>query len=653
MKKIILFFLILFTLLSLALFLSGCIAGDLNEPTYFQDIYPNANNSGSIGLNTSYWNSLWVTNINGVPYSPSGGGTVTSVGLSLPAEFTISGSPVTGAGTLSGAWSSQNQNLVFASPNGLAGTPSFRSLASGDIPDISGTYVTNLALSTWVGTSNITTLGTITSGTWHGGLFSPVYGGTGVANGANNTITFTGNYTLGITLTNNTSVTFPTSGTLATTTDLGNYVPYSGATGAVDLNNQNLTNVGTASFNSTVTLANNTYINFRKADTTIDTSAGMYLSAGNNLSIKSGGGELYFNNALAKDIHFWGGTAGTGRVFEFSSNDSSVGSPLQDSPSLKLRSRYWSDGSVNTTWDYSILNDMTASGATPASTVSHKINSVSVIDLVNTNGTVTGALYGKWGIGTKYLTTGYTLTALNEPVNPSTSSGCLIFYVSPSETVASNANQLTGAYGGVNWKSTNTQNWTGAIRGVIGVLSSSSTATGIITAASNFDTYTDIQGMTLTTWRGLIVRNPSASSNIGTAYGIYIESITRGGTANYALYSAGGLNYFAGNTGIGISPTSYLTLKAGTATAGTAPLKLTSGTLLTNPEVGAIEFLTDTLYYTSTTGTSRQGIPGVTFDTAAPATTPIRIGDIFVDTTNHKVYISDGTTNSTNWIILN
>ena len=38
-----------------------------------------------------------------------------------------------------------------------------------------------------------------------------------------------------------------------------------------------------------------------------------------------------------------------------------------------------------------------------------------------------------------------------------------------------------------------------------------------------------------------------------------------------------------------------ITVQAGTATAGTAPIKLTSGTLLTTPEAGAIEFLTDTL----------------------------------------------------------
>jgi hypothetical protein len=48
------------------------------------------------------------------------------------------------------------------------------------------------------------------------GILLPANGGTGVANGTNNTITFTGNFTFGVTLSNNTTVTFPVTGTLAT-----------------------------------------------------------------------------------------------------------------------------------------------------------------------------------------------------------------------------------------------------------------------------------------------------------------------------------------------------------------------------------------------------------------------------------------------------
>jgi len=113
-----------------------------------------------------------------------------------------------------------------------------------------------------------------------------------------------------------------------------------------------------------------------------------------------------------------------------------------------------------------------------------------------------------------------------------------------------------------------------------------------------------------------------------------------------------------GNVGIGaIPPTAALHLKAGTASAGTAPLKFTSGTLLSTEETGAIEFNVDTWYMTSTNGvagsTKRQGIPGVTKGTSAPTTTPVRVGDIYVDTANHKVYIADGTTDSSNWLLLN
>jgi len=79
-----------------------------------------------------------------------------------------------------------------------------------------GTNTYNTLVAT-KGTTSITTLGTITTGTWNATPIAPAYGGTGVANGTNNTITFTGNYTLGLTLTANTSVTLPTSGTLTNT----------------------------------------------------------------------------------------------------------------------------------------------------------------------------------------------------------------------------------------------------------------------------------------------------------------------------------------------------------------------------------------------------------------------------------------------------
>ncbi len=76
---------------------------------------------------------------NGSAWAPAtaaaGGGTVTSVGLSLPAIFTVSGSPVTSSGTLTGTLVTQNANTVFAGPSsGVAAAPAFRALVAADIP---------------------------------------------------------------------------------------------------------------------------------------------------------------------------------------------------------------------------------------------------------------------------------------------------------------------------------------------------------------------------------------------------------------------------------------------------------------------------------------------------------------------------------------
>jgi hypothetical protein len=81
--------------------------------------------------------------------------------------------------------------------------------------------VENTALSTWAGTSNITTVGTIGTGTWHGGVISPQYGGTGVNNGVSSItlggpLVTSGASTITLTSTATTNVTLPTTGTLST-----------------------------------------------------------------------------------------------------------------------------------------------------------------------------------------------------------------------------------------------------------------------------------------------------------------------------------------------------------------------------------------------------------------------------------------------------
>lgn len=74
------------------------------------------------------------------------GGSVTSVGLTVPGEFSVTGSPVTSFGTLVVAWETQTANFVLAGPtSGPAAAPTFRALVAGDLPGGVGT-VSSVAL---------------------------------------------------------------------------------------------------------------------------------------------------------------------------------------------------------------------------------------------------------------------------------------------------------------------------------------------------------------------------------------------------------------------------------------------------------------------------------------------------------------------------
>ena len=73
----------------------------------------------------------------------TGNGSVTSVGLSLPAIFTVSGSPVTGSGTLTATLASQTANTFFAAPNGTAGAPTFRAMVAADVPTLTAAKISD------------------------------------------------------------------------------------------------------------------------------------------------------------------------------------------------------------------------------------------------------------------------------------------------------------------------------------------------------------------------------------------------------------------------------------------------------------------------------------------------------------------------------
>jgi hypothetical protein len=93
----------------------------------------------------------------------AGAGTVTSVGLVLPSELTVSGSPVTTSGNLTAVWANEAANSFFAGPtSGNATTPTFRALAAGDLP--SGLMATQDPANVSITGGNITGLTDLIAG---------------------------------------------------------------------------------------------------------------------------------------------------------------------------------------------------------------------------------------------------------------------------------------------------------------------------------------------------------------------------------------------------------------------------------------------------------------------------------------------------------
>jgi hypothetical protein len=112
--------------------------------------------------------------------SGSGLGTVTSVTVTAPSIFTLSGCTITTSGTCAISFSSQSQGLALLSPASGSGAPSFRALVATDLP-------------------------LVPAATGLTGVTPPANGGTGVAN--SKTITVTGN---------NVNMAMPASGNAGT-----------------------------------------------------------------------------------------------------------------------------------------------------------------------------------------------------------------------------------------------------------------------------------------------------------------------------------------------------------------------------------------------------------------------------------------------------
>jgi hypothetical protein len=182
-------------------------------------------------------------------------------------ELIAGGASGTGTGPLQSIGTGTNgQVLVSAGPGVL---PAFQTFAPGGVTTVTGTAnridvsagatpVVDIDAA-YVGQTSLTTLGTVSTGTWHGALIGPTYGGTGVNNGSS-TITiggntqFSGAHAFTGVITADTSVVFPTTGTLATTAQLPSFplAPNLGGTGIANSALDTLTVTGVSAINQNV-----------------------------------------------------------------------------------------------------------------------------------------------------------------------------------------------------------------------------------------------------------------------------------------------------------------------------------------------------------------------------------------------------------------
>ena len=140
---------------------NGSAASLTSFPTFNQNTTGTASNvtgvvavaNGGTGVATTTANFIFAGPSSGSPTAPTFRALttadipalsyVTSVALSLPSIITVSGSPVTSSGTLTGTLTTQAANAIFAGPSSGAGAaPTFRSLTTADIPAI-GATITN------------------------------------------------------------------------------------------------------------------------------------------------------------------------------------------------------------------------------------------------------------------------------------------------------------------------------------------------------------------------------------------------------------------------------------------------------------------------------------------------------------------------------
>ncbi len=161
----------------------------------------------------------------------------------------------------------------------------------------------------------------------------------------------------------------------------------------------------------------------------------------------------------------------------------------------------------------------------------------------------------------------------------------------------------------------NTNVWTSPQTVLQNTSTPSWTAETSSTSSSPTDSGAYFQSKNTSGLVGAIGAHTTGYSNPGSIFlasQYTMESYGAGGTAIGAWGTGADIAFFTANGGITanrrvtIKSTGTTEFEAGSTAAGSAPIKLKSGSLMTSPEVGAVEFLTDKFYGTISTSTARK-----------------------------------------------
>lgn len=508
---------------------------------------PNANlANSSITINTA--GSLsggGVVSLGGtITITGTTSGTVTSVALTAPVEFSVAGSPITSSGTLAITKANQTANFVWAGPtSGVAAQPTFRALVINDLPNsIPNTKLLNSSIT-------INTAGGIT-------------GGTTVALGG--TITLTGS---GGTVTSITAGTGLSGGTITTT-------------GTIAIANTTVT-AGTYTY---ATLTVNAQGQLTSASSGVSPVTSVALSAPSIFTVSgspvTGTGTLTFtSNAQSANTVYAGPTTGVAAVPTFR------GLVIADLPT----------NIPNANLANSSITINTAGGITGGTTVSLG----GTITLTGSGGTVTSITAGT-GLSGGTITTSGTIAIANTGVTAAT-------YTYATVTVNAQG-QITSASSGVSPVTSVAL----SAPSIFTVSGSPVTSTGTLTFTSNVQNANVVYAGPTTgipaipTFRGLVVADlPTGIPNANLAN----SSIT--------INTAGGIT---GGATVSLGGTITLTGSGGTVTSITAGTGLSGGTITTTGTIAiANTGVTAATYTYATVTVNAQG----QITTASSGTAPV------------------------------